>query len=222
VCPLTAVSPSWWQGNGSGRCGRCAWNTTYINDERCNGQLKNSHFLQEMNASLTFGVSALIALAASALVTIRIIVLMQRFHSQTDSWPHSPIQLIVFNHNSSIYDEENGIPLSWFDAPKPVYFPDGPWYVHFQRYDIACPDSDNLPPVRFGRIQVRTGSPPQPDPSQGRTSSIPTLPPTPTVTVSSPRWLPHAPMLTNSSPQSLHRHAHIHGHTHDIYDQFGC
>ena len=79
-----------------------------------------------MNAALTFGISALIALAISAFITIGIIVLARHFRMQAESWSHSPIDPIIFNHKSNAYDEENGIPLLQFNTPEPIYFPNRP------------------------------------------------------------------------------------------------
>src|ERR1700733_10428798 len=53
-----------------------------------------------MNAALTFGISALIALAISAFITIGIIFLPRHFRMRTESRSHSPIDPIVFNHES--------------------------------------------------------------------------------------------------------------------------
>src|ERR1700733_9551148 len=158
-----------------------------------------------MNAALAFGISALIALAVSAFITIGIIVLARYFRMRAESRSHSPIDPIVFNQESNAYDEENGIPLSRFDTPEPVYFPDGPRHVHFQRYNLTRPDSQRSPPVYLNKTLMQSSSPP---PSFVMQRTTPVKP------------LPRIPQTTISLPQPLHRHACIYDDTNELIDQF--
>ena len=86
-----------------------------------------------MNATTTFGLSALIAIIVSITVT-GVIFLLARNHPRINPFgatndprtANTPLGTIEFNHDSDIYDKENAIPLSRFDTPEPVYLPDGP------------------------------------------------------------------------------------------------
>ena len=170
-----------------------------------------------MNATTTFGLSALIAVIVSITVT-GVIFLLARYHPRINPFgatndprtANTPLGTIEFNHDSDIYDEENAIPLSRFDTPEPVYLPDGPRRVHFQRYDSLRPNSRRWSPLYLNEPRARANTPPPHRSSLRRW-----------MTSFSETPIPRTHTMTISPPEPLHRHAAVINNTPDLIDRFG-